>query len=114
MKSPSKSIKYLVIKIDENLNSKQHIHDIAIKLNRANTLLPVIRNYVYKHTLRTIYFVIFDSHINYINLIWDQNLHALSRTVILQKKDLRVIILSLEICNYHAVSSTAKIFKPSY
>ena len=31
---PSKSVKYLVIKIDENLNWKQHIHDIAIKLNR--------------------------------------------------------------------------------
>ena len=89
MKSPSKSIKYLVIKIDENLNSKQHIHDIAIKLNRDNALLSVIKNYVDKPILRTIYFAIFDSHINYINLIWGQNLHALSRTVILQKKDLR-------------------------
>ena len=35
---PSKSVKYLGIKIDENLNWKQHIHDIAIKLNRANAL----------------------------------------------------------------------------
>ena len=26
---PSKSVKYLGIKIDENLNWKQHIHDIA-------------------------------------------------------------------------------------
>ena len=31
---PSKSVKYLGIKIDENLTWKQHIHDIAIKLNR--------------------------------------------------------------------------------
>ena len=30
---PSKSVKYLGIKIDENLNWKQHIHDMAIKLN---------------------------------------------------------------------------------
>ena len=30
---PSKSVKYLGIKIDENLNWKQHIHDIAIKLH---------------------------------------------------------------------------------
>ena len=35
----SKSVKCLDIKIDENLNWKQHIHDIAIKLNRANVLL---------------------------------------------------------------------------
>ena len=66
---PSKSVKYLGIKIDENLNWKQHIHDIAIKLNRANALLPIIRNYVNKHSLRTIYFAIFDSHVNYANLI---------------------------------------------
>ena len=41
---PSKSVKYLGIKIDEHLNWKQHIHDIAIKLNRANALLSIIRN----------------------------------------------------------------------
>ena len=67
---PSKSIKYLGIKTDENLNWKQHIHDIAVNLNRANALLFTIRNYVNKHILRTIYFAIFDSHINYGNLIW--------------------------------------------
>ena len=33
---PSKSVKYLGIKINENFNWKQHIHYIAIKLNRAN------------------------------------------------------------------------------
>ena len=73
---PSKSIKYLGIKIDENLNWKQRIHDIAIKLNRANALLFTIRKYVNKHILRTIYFAIFDSHINFANLLWGQNLHA--------------------------------------
>ena len=87
----SKSVKYLGIKIDENLNWKQHIHDIAIKLNRANYLLFTIRNYVNKHILRTICFAIFDSHINYANLIWGQNLHAVSQIVILQKKALRIM-----------------------
>ena len=65
----SYSVKYLDIEINEHFNWKQHIHDIAIKLNRANALLSIIRNYVNKHTLRTIYFAIFDSHIN---LLWDQ------------------------------------------
>ena len=88
---PSKSVKYFAIKIDENLNWKQHIHDIAIKLNRANTLLSIIRNYVNKLTLRTIYFAIFDSHINYANLVWGQNLHLLSRTIIPQKEALRTM-----------------------
>ena len=44
-----------------------------------------------KHILRTIYFSIFDFHINYANLIWRQNLHAVSRIVILQKKALRIM-----------------------
>ena len=88
---PSKSVKYLGIKIDENLNWKQHIQYIVVKLNRANALLFTIRNYVNKHILRTIYFVIFDSHINYAYLIWGQNLHALSRIIILQKKALRIM-----------------------
>ena len=91
---PSKSIKYLGTKTDVNLNWKQHIHDIAIKLNRASLLLCLlftIRNYVHKHILRTISFVIFDSHINYANLMWGQNLNAVSRIVILQKKVLRTL-----------------------
>ena len=36
---PSKSVKYLDIKIDKNLNWEQHIHDIAIKVNKANALM---------------------------------------------------------------------------
>ena len=88
---PSKSVKYLGIKIDANLNWKQHIQYIVVKLNRANALLFTIRNYVNKHILRTIYFAIFDSHINYAYLLWGQNLHALSRIIILQKKALRIM-----------------------
>ena len=30
---PTKSIKYLVIKIDENLTWNEHINDLVIKLN---------------------------------------------------------------------------------
>ena len=80
---PSKSVKYLRMKIHENLNWKQHIHDIAIKLNRTNALLYTIRNFVNRPIVRTIYFAIFDSHLNYDNLIWGQNLNISSRIVIL-------------------------------
>ena len=40
---PSKPVKYLGIIVDEK-SLKQHIHDIATKLNRANTLLSIIYN----------------------------------------------------------------------
>ena len=65
----SKSVKYLSIKTDENLNWKKYIHHIAIKLNRANALLYTVRNFVNRHVLRTIYFAIFDAHLNYSNPI---------------------------------------------
>ena len=86
-------VKYIGIKINENLNWKQLIHDISIKLNRANALLHTIRNSVNRDRdiLRTICFAIFTTQINYANLIWNQNLNALSRIVMLQKKALRVM-----------------------
>ena len=43
------------------------------------------------HNLRTIYFAIIDTHLNYANLILGQNLHVVSRIVILQKKALRIM-----------------------
>ena len=74
-----------------NLNWKDQTHDIATKLNRANALLYKIRNYVYLNALKTIYFAIFDSHINYANLIWGQNPNPKLRVITLQKKVLRII-----------------------
>ena len=88
---PFKWVKHLGIKKDENLKWKQRIHDIAIKLNRANALLSITRNYVNKHILRTVYFAISDSHINYAKLTWGQNLHTLSRIIVLQKKAWRIM-----------------------
>ena len=42
----SQSVRYLGIKIDQNLNWKDHINEIAVKLNRANALLFKIINFV--------------------------------------------------------------------
>ena len=82
---PTDSVRYLGIRIDENLNWK-HVSDIAIKLNRANALLFKIRNFVNVKTLKTNYYTIFDSHINYVNVIWAQNSNAVNRVSVLQKK----------------------------
>ena len=56
---PTDSVKYLGIRIDENLNWKHHVSDVAIKLNRANALLFKIRNFVNGNTLTTIYYTIY-------------------------------------------------------
>ena len=83
---PSKSVKYLGFKIDENLKWKDQTYDIVIKLNRTNTLLSKIRNYVSFNTLEAIYLAIFDSHINYAYFIWGQNPNSKLRIITLQKK----------------------------
>ena len=41
---PSNSIKYLGVKIDENRNWKDHIHNIATKLNRANAMHSYLKS----------------------------------------------------------------------
>ena len=83
---PSQSARYLGIKTDQNLNWKDHINDVAVKLNRANALLFKIRNFVNIFILKIIYFVIFDYHINYASLVWAQNSNAMSRIQTLQKQ----------------------------
>ena len=83
---PTTSVKYVEVRIDENLNWHHHINDPAAKLNRANAFLFKIRNYVNQKVLRSIYFAIFDSHLNYANLIWAQNSNAIQQIIILQKK----------------------------
>ena len=44
-KDRSKSVNYLGVNFDKNLNWKDQTHDIPKKLNRANTLLYNIRNF---------------------------------------------------------------------
>ena len=55
---PTKSVKYLGVKIDANLNWEYHVNDLSIKLNRANDLLFKMRKYVSPKILRFIYFAI--------------------------------------------------------
>ena len=50
------NVRYLGIKIDENLNWKHHVNDVSTKLIRANAILFKIRNYVNSKILRSIYF----------------------------------------------------------
>ena len=80
---PSQSVRYLCIKIDQILNWKDHINDIAVNLNRANAFLFKIRNFVNIFILKTIYFAIFNSHINNVNLVWAQNSNTVSRILTL-------------------------------
>ena len=64
------------IRIDEQLKWKDHINEVALKLKRANAVLCRVKEFVSTDTLRSIYYAIFDSHLNYGNLVWGQNTNA--------------------------------------
>ena len=83
---PTKSVKYLSVKIDINLSWQYHVNDLSVKLNRANVLLFKMRKYVNLKILRSIYFAIFDSYISYFSLAWAQNCSTIQRIIMLQKK----------------------------
>ena len=57
-------------KIDENLNRKIHIHGLPLKLNRATAVLAKLRYFVNSEILRSTYFAIFHSNLNYVCLAW--------------------------------------------
>lgn len=81
----------LVSKIDENLNWNKHINDIMIKLKKADALLDKIRASVNLSTPKSVYFVIFEAHLNYANLVWAQNTNTLQRVSVVQKETLITI-----------------------
>ena len=101
---PAESVKYLEVKIDANLNSKYHVNDLSIKLNRANAVLFKIKKYV---SLKILRYIICDSCLSYCCLVWTQNVNTIQQIVILQKKPVRSI-------NYQPRDShTSPLFKQS-
>ena len=88
---PTKSVKCLGIKIDENLTWIDHINDTAIKLNGANAMLFKVREFVNIKTPKSIYYAISDCHLNYANTIWGQKENSMNRLIILQKNALRIM-----------------------
>ena len=83
---PTDSVKYLGVKIYGNLLWKSHIHYLSVKLKRTNALLFKISNLVDNSILRTIYFSIFESYLDYCSLVLSQNCNAINRLAVLQKK----------------------------
>ena len=84
------SVKYMGVKIDANLNWQCQVNDLSFKLNRANTLLCKIREYVSPKIFRSIYFAVFESHLSYSSIAWAQNFRTIQWIAILQKKPVRI------------------------
>ena len=83
-------MKYLGLRIDNKLNWKAYINDIALKLIRPNAVLYKVRDFVDARILKSIYHALFESYIHHACIIWGQNVYTI-RLFIPQKKALRLM-----------------------
>ena len=92
---PSHSVKYLGIYIDEYLSFNQHSINLVKKLRRTNGMLSKIRHYVPKDVLRSIYYAIFESHLNYCSTVWGQKRNQnIDKLITLQNAAMRLLTFS--------------------
>ena len=73
------------------MNWKVHIHDLTSKSNRANPVLAKLRYFVNSEILRSTYFAIFHSHLNYVCIAWGLTRFPQQKESIPEKKALRVM-----------------------
>ena len=66
-------VKYLGIKIDQNLTWGNQINIVATKINRAHAMLSKIRHFMGFKSFKWICYAIFETHLNYLWLVWAQN-----------------------------------------
>ena len=60
---PTNSVKYLDTEIDKQFNWVNPINEVA-KPNRANAMLPKVREYVSTNALKSLSYAIFGSNLN--------------------------------------------------
>ena len=73
-----------MLNISELELMESYTDNLPVKLNIANALLFKIRYLVNNSILRTIYFAIFESDLNYCLLVSSKNCNAINRLVILK------------------------------
>ena len=89
---PKSCVTYLGVKLNQFLNWDEHFATLTPKLSRANGMLAKIRHYVSQSTLISIYYAVFNSHLNYCSLVWGRlPNYILDRIRVLQNNALRLI-----------------------
>jgi len=89
----------LGVRIDDNLNWKDHTHQISLKVSKSLGILTRVKNVFHTDVLRTLYFTLIQPYFYYCTILWGgASKFALSRLIVLQKRALRIITHS----NYRA------------
>jgi len=87
-----KAAKFLGIFIDEHLTWKYHIAHVNSKVSRSLFFIKQLKNILPRDSMRTLYFALVNSYFSYGILLWgNASKAALHRSMILQKRALRII-----------------------
>ncbi len=95
---PTKSFKFLGIKLDDSLSWKFHIDHVCNKISRANYVINKAKRIIPPTCLLTLYHSLIQCHINYGIQVWGTSAH-IDRVCKLQKKSIRII--NRKPYNYH-------------
>ena len=68
--TPTHSVKYLGVLLDEHLQWTKQVTQVKVKLNWANGILSKLRNITNRNTLKMIYHSLFGSHLHYGVQLW--------------------------------------------
>ena len=90
---PLKHVKYLGVLLDNKLNWKAHISNLRSKLSKISVVFYKLRYFVPFRCLRTVYFSLVQSHLQYSLINWrranNSTIHPLQ---IIQNKIIRVCL----------------------
>ena len=79
---------FLGIILDENLNWKSHVENIALKISRCNGLLNKLKYILARYIMKTLYTSLILPHLTYGVILWGNNCRYISQ---LQKKSIRIV-----------------------
>ena len=99
---------FLGLTLNENLSWKPHVDRIANKISKYIGILNRLKRYLPCHILKTIYFSLVHSNINYSLLAWGFNCGRLKT---LQKKAIRIITNSKYNAHTEPLMKTLEILK---
>ena len=86
-----KSVKYLVLIVDDTLTWDEHVDYISTKISRNIGIIKCIRTFLPRHSLLTVYRTLIEPYLRYCNTVWGQCSDTLKEKQGLQNKVARAI-----------------------
>ena len=99
------SVKYLGVILDKNLKFNEHIKSISLKISKSTGIMHRLRSLVPFIGLRSIYFSLVNSYLQYCLTVWGGTSRChLQPLIILQKRAIRIV------CNVSILEHTNHLF----